>query len=111
MVTEYNIAKKQYENAKNQLVADSYKFMENLRQAESQYLIAKKNKELAEEVYRLAELKYKNGLATQTDVLDAAAQVTAVDAQVIGALLQYNMYFNAFEYDYILLTDIGTKGA
>ncbi|MDD4572100.1 MAG: TolC family protein [Clostridia bacterium] len=109
--SEYNIAKKQYENAKNQLVADSYKFMENLRQAESQYLIAKKNKELAEEVYRLAELKYKNGLATQTDVLDAAAQVTAVDAQVIGALLQYNMYFNAFEYDYILLTDIGTKGA
>lgn len=100
---EYTIAKKQYEAAENKLLADSYKFMETLRQAESQYLIAQKSKALAEEVYRLAELRYKNGLATQTDVLEAASQVTAVHAQVTAALLQYNMYLNAFEADHIFI--------
>lgn len=104
-VTDYNIAEKTYATAQNQLLSDSYRFIANLHLAEAQYLSALKNKELSEKVYSLTELKYVNGLATQTDMLGAAAQVSEVDAALIGALLNYNMYLNAFEADYILLID------
>ena len=71
-------------------------FIGNIHLAEAQYLAAVKNKQTSEEVYRLTELRYKNGEATQTDVLAAAAQVSEVDAALVGALLNYNMYRERF---------------
>jgi len=104
-ITDYNIAEKTYATAQNQLLSDSYQFIGNIHLAESQYLAALKNKMTIEEIYRLTELRYINGLATQTEVLGAAAQVSEVDATLVGALLNYNMYRNAFESNYILLID------
>jgi|GEM_PF-6224017 len=102
-LSTYNIAEKTYQTAQNQLLSDSYQFIGNIHLAESQYLAALKNKQTIEKVYSLTELRYVNGLATQTEVLEAAAQVSEVDAALVGALLNYNMYRNAFESNYILL--------
>ena len=48
-------------------------------------------------MYRLAELRYENGLATQNDVLDAAADLTNADSQIIAALLQFNVAKTAMD--------------
>lgn len=93
----FDSAKVQYETTLRETEANAYKTIENLLLAEKQYNMALESKELYQEVYRLAELRYENGLATQNDVLDAAADLTNADSQIIAALLQFNVAKTAMD--------------
>ncbi len=97
----YDTAKAKFENTKRTTESNAYKSIESLQLAERQYNTAVKAKELQQEVYRLAVLRYENGLATQNDVLDAAANLTEADTTIIGALLQYNIAKTAYEQNLI----------
>lgn len=93
----YQTAKIDYENAQNTYYIGAKGMLEKLSLARSQYEVYEESQKLLEEVYRLSQLQYANGLNTQADVQAAAADIVANDAKRLSALLQYNVVKTAVE--------------
>lgn len=93
----YDTAKIQYENTVRQTTANAKSMLEKLSLAHSQYQIYEESQKLLEEVYRLTQLQYDNGLNTQNDVQAAAAEIVSNEAKRLSALLQYNIARTAIE--------------
>lgn len=93
----YQTAKIDYDNAQDTYYISAKGMLENLSLARSQYEVYEESQKLLEEVYRLSQLQYANGLNTQADVQAAAADIVANDAKRLSALLQYNVLKTAVE--------------
>ncbi len=93
----YQTAKIDYENAQDTYYIGAKGMLEKLSLARSQYEVYEESQKLLEEVYRLSQLQYANGLNTQADVQAAAADIVANDAKRLSALLQYNVVKTAVE--------------
>lgn len=93
----YDTAKIQHDNTLRQTYANAKGMLENLSLARSQYEIYEESQQLLEEVYRLTQLQYDNGLNTQNDVQSAAADIVSNDSKRLTALLQYNVAKTAIE--------------
>lgn len=93
----YKKAEIDYKNAQDTYYIGARGMLENLSLARSQYEVYEESQTLLEEVYRLSELQYANGLNTQADVQAAAAEIVANDANRLAALLQYNVAKTAVE--------------
>lgn len=98
---EYDTAKITYNNTVSETRAAAKSMLENLSLAHSQYEIYEKSQSLLEEVYRLAQLQYDNGLNTQNDVQAAATDIMGNDSARLSALLQYNVAKTAIEQNII----------
>lgn len=98
---EYDTAKISYNNTVNETKAGAKAMLENLSLAHSQYEIYEESQALLEEVYRLAQLQYDNGLNTQNDVQAAAADIMSNDSDRLTALWQYNVVKTAIEQNII----------
>ncbi len=93
----YETAKIDYETAQDNYYIGAKAMLEQLSLARSQYETYEQSQSLLEEVYRLSQLQYENGLNTQADVQSAAADIVANDASRLSALLQYNVLKTAIE--------------
>jgi len=62
-----------------------------LREAESQINVSQKLIEQAEENFRIATERYKESLATSTEVLDAQTLLTRAKADYVSALGDYHI--------------------
>ncbi len=93
----YDSAKIAYENTQRQTYSAAKAMLENLNLVRSQYEIYEDSQELLEEVYRLSELQYANGLNTQNDVQAAAGDIISNDAKRLQALLNYNILKTTIE--------------
>jgi outer membrane protein TolC len=62
----------------------------NLREAEKRIDTTKLAVSQAEEDYRIAQLRYMNGVGTNTDVLDAQVALTDAKTNYLQALYDYN---------------------
>lgn len=62
----------------------------NMREAEKRIDTTKLAVEQAEEDYRIAQLRYMNGVGTNTDVLDAQVALTDAKTNYLEALYDYN---------------------
>ena len=69
-------------------VKNSYLY---LRQSEKHIFVAKKTIEQAEENFRINEERYKEQIATSTDVIDAQTLLTKTKADYFNALSIYNI--------------------
>ncbi len=69
-------------------VKNAYLFM---REAEKRVFVAQKSIEQAEENFRLNEERYKEQVATSTDVLDAQTLLTRAKSDYYGALSDYHI--------------------
>lgn len=98
---EYDTAKITYNNTVSETRAAAKSMLENLSLAHSQYEIYEESQDLLEEVYRLAQLQYDNGLNTQNDVQAAATDIMSNDSARLSALLQYNVAKTAIEQNII----------
>lgn len=98
---EYDTAKIDYNNTMSTTRAGAKSMLENLSLAHSQYKIYEESQNLLEEVYRLAQLQYDNGLNTQNDVQAAATDIMSNDSARLSALLQYNVAKTAIEQNII----------
>jgi outer membrane protein len=84
-------------HAKDQValeVKNAYLFM---REAEKRVFVAKKTIEQAEENYRLNEERYKEQVATSTDVLDALTLLTRAKSDYFNALSDYHIALTRLE--------------
>ena len=78
-------------NVKDQIsleVKNSYLY---LREAEKHIFVAKKAIEQAEENFRINEERYKEQVATSTDVIDAQTLLTKTKSDYFNALSSYNI--------------------
>jgi len=80
-----------YEDALNTLEISVNQVLMDLATGEANYAALQKSKELAEEAYRLAELRYQNGLGTVSDLLSAEAALKQAEMGELAALYNYNM--------------------
>ena len=62
----------------------------NLREAEKRIDTTKLSVSQAEEDYRIAQLRYMNGVGTNTDVLDAQVALTDAKTNYLQAMYDYN---------------------
>lgn len=97
----YDDAKNSYENTVNSTRANAKSMLENLSLLYSQYEIYGESQSLLEEVYRLAQLQYDNGLNTQYDVQAAATDIMTNDSARLSALLNYNVVKTMVEQNII----------
>jgi outer membrane protein len=84
-------------NAKDQVsleVKNAYLLM---REAEKRVFVAKKAIEQAEENFRLNEERYKEQVATSTDVLDAQTLLTRAKSDYFNALSDYHIALTRLE--------------
>ncbi|HDR16169.1 MAG TPA: TolC family protein, partial [Desulfobacteraceae bacterium] len=64
-----------------------------LKEAQSQIVVSEKVIEQAEENFRIAEERYKERVATSTEVLDAQTLLTRARSQYVNALGDYNINY------------------
>ena len=69
-----------------------------LNTAMTNYKSLLQGKYLAEEGYRLADLRYQSGIATIYDVENAEATLKETDAKLLEAIKEYNLSIAAFRY-------------
>ncbi len=69
----------------------------NLREAEKRILVARKAIEQAEENFRINEERYKEQVATSTDVIDAQTLLTKAKSNYYNALSDYNIAVGILE--------------
>ena len=62
----------------------------NLREAEKRIETTKLAVDQADEDYRIAQLRYRNGVGTNTDVLDAEVALTKAKTNYLQAMYDYN---------------------
>lgn len=62
----------------------------NMREAEERIKSSKSALDAAEEDYRIAKLRYMNGVGTNTDVLDAQVALTNAKTNYLQAMYDYN---------------------
>ena len=62
----------------------------NLQEAADRIEVARKAVEAAREAYRMSEARYQAQVGTNTDVLDAQANLSMAEAQLISALSDYH---------------------
>jgi outer membrane protein len=69
----------------------------SLREAEKRIFVAEKAIEQAEENYRINEERYKEQVATSTDVIDAQTLLTKTKSDYFNALSDYNITLSRLE--------------
>ncbi len=87
-----------YQDALNALKINVSQVVMDLQTAEENYEALQRSKELASEAYRLAELRYNNGLATVADLLSAEATLKQAELGELSALYAYNMAKSKIAY-------------
>jgi outer membrane protein TolC len=96
-------------NTKDQItleVKNAYLF---LREMEKQIVVTKKAVEQAEENFRINEERYKERVATSTDVLDAQTLLTKAKSDYTTALGDYHISFARLERVVGVAQEIGGK--
>ena len=87
---DIEIAKTQFDNVRNEIrfaVKQAYLQLEsNLNNIDT----ATEEVELAEESLRMARLKFREGIGTQTDVIDAQTQLTTARDRLLSSIITYN---------------------
>ncbi len=91
-------AELKYEDAVDTLEISVNQALMDLATGEANYVALQKSKELAEEAYRLAELRYQNGLGTVSDLLSAEAILKQAETGELSALYTYNMAKSKINY-------------
>ncbi len=76
---------------KSQVALEVRQALLNLTAARDRLLVTQKALEMAKENYRLNEARYKEQLATSTDVLDAEEMLTRARVNYINALADYHL--------------------
>ena len=84
-------------NTSLQIKTEVRKAFENMQSARENKIVAKTALKEAEEYYRIMKLKYKNTLATNTDVLDAEAMLTKAREDYTIAFYNYAESIYALE--------------
>ncbi|MDO4177681.1 MAG: TolC family protein [Phascolarctobacterium sp.] len=84
-------AEENYRSTVDQLNLDVRTKYYNMRVAEEQIRSAKSALDAAEEDYRIAKLRYMNGVGTNTDVLDAQVALTNAKTNYLQAMYDYNV--------------------
>ena len=87
---DIEIAKTQFANVRNEIrfaVKQAYLQLEsNLNNIDT----ATDEVDLAEESLRMARLKFREGIGTQTDVIDAQTQLTTARDRLLSSIITYN---------------------
>jgi len=73
---------------KNSMNAEYVQSMSNYKSNLNNYIIMKKNLELAKDVYNTIELQYKSGVKTYLDVITAESNLRTTEVNLINALYQ-----------------------
>ncbi len=73
---------------KNSMNAQYVQSMSNYKSNLNNYIIMKKNLELAKDVYNTIELQYKSGVKTYLDVITAESNLRTTEVNLINALYQ-----------------------
>ncbi len=84
-------------NAKDQVSLEVKSAYLLMREAEKRVFVAKKAIEQAEENFRLNEERYKEQVATSTDVLDAQTLLTRAKSDYFNALSDYHIALTRLE--------------
>jgi len=84
-------------NVKDQVALEVKNAYLLMREAEKRIFVAKKAIEQAEENYRLNEERYKEQVATSTDVLDAQTLLTRAKSDYFNALSDYHIALTRLE--------------
>ena len=80
-----------YEQLKDGITLEVTQAYLSLKEAQERVSACEENLAQAEENYRVTEEKFKQGMATNTDVLDANAMLTRAKVERIQALADYNL--------------------
>ena len=83
-------AEENYRDTVNLLNLDGRTKYNNLRESEERIKSSKSALAAAEEDYRIAKLRYMNGVGTNTDVLDAQVALTKAQTNHLQAVYDYN---------------------
>lgn len=83
-------AEENYRNTVDSLNLDVRTKYYNMREAEERIKSSKSALDAAEEDYRIAKLRYMNGVGTNTDVLDAQVALTNAKTNYLQAMYDYN---------------------
>jgi len=78
-------------NVKDQIALEVKNSSLYLREAEKHIFVAKKAIEQAEENFRINKERYKEQVATSTDVIDAQTLLTKTKSDYFNALSSYNI--------------------
>lgn len=73
---------------KNSMNAQYVQSMSNYKSNLNNYVVMKKNLELAKDVYNTIELQYKSGVKTYLDVITAESNLRTTEVNLINALYQ-----------------------
>ena len=82
---------------KDRIALDVKSLYLNLREAEKRIFVAQKAIEQAEENFRINEERYKEQVATSTDVIDAQTLLTKTKSDYYNALSDYNVAVGKLE--------------
>lgn len=83
--------RKAYEQLRDGITLEVTQAYLSLREAQERVSASKENLAQAEENYRVTKEKFDQGMATNTDVLDASAMLTRARVEHIQALADYNL--------------------
>ena len=83
-------AEEEYRDKVDSLHLDVRTKYYNMREAEERIKSSKSALDAAEEDYRIAKLRYMNGVGTNTDVLDAQVALTNAKTNYLQAMYDYN---------------------
>lgn len=83
-------AKEQYRSTVDGLNLEVRSNYLSMREAEQRIKTTETAVERAEEDYRIAQLRYMNGVGTNTDVMDASVALTQAKANYFQAMYDYN---------------------
>ena len=83
-------AKEEYRDTVDSLNLEVRSNYLNMREAEKRIKTTEVAVEQAEEDYRIAQLRYANGVGTNTDVMDASVALTQAKDNYLQALYDYN---------------------
>lgn len=83
-------AKEQYRSTVDGLNLEIRSNYLSMREAEQRIKTTETAVERAEEDYRIAQLRYMNGVGTNTDVMDASVSLTQAKANYLQAMYDYN---------------------
>ncbi len=86
---QVNKAEIQLKQIEEEIIITVSELLERINLNQQQFIIAEKNKEKAEESYRLAKLRYENGLGTSFELL--SSQISLREAEKDYNATKYNL--------------------
>ena len=91
--TDREIAESQFANQRNEVRLEVERAYFDLQANKKNIATADKAVDLAEERLRLARLRFTAGVGTQTEVIDSQAALTRARANLLTAIINYNVSY------------------